>query len=74
VALNRVEFKQPVLVGDVVTFKTSLVKVGRTSITMHVAVEAERGAETLQVTDAEVVYVGINPHDRSPRTLLPEGK
>src|SRR5215212_5580241 len=74
VALKRVEFKQPVLVGDVVTFKTSLVKVGRTSITMHVAVEAERGAETLQVTDAEVVYVGINPQDRMPRNLLPEGK
>src|SRR5438445_11885590 len=42
VAINRVEFKQPVLAGDVVSFKTQLVKMGRTSITMHVAVEAER--------------------------------
>src|SRR6516225_5337022 len=46
VAMNRVEFKAPVLVGDVVSFNTRLVKMGRTSITMHVAVEAERGAET----------------------------
>lgn len=70
VAMNRVEFKQPVLVGDVVSFKTSLIKIGRTSITMHVAVEAERGADVLQVTDAEVVYVGINPIDRKPQALL----
>ena len=70
VAINRVEFKKPVLVGDVVAFKTKLVSIGRTSITMNVAVESERGAETLQVTEAEVVYVGINPHDRTPRPLL----
>jgi acyl-CoA thioesterase YciA len=72
VAMNRVEFKQPVLVGDVVSFKTSLVKIGRSSITINVAVEAERGAEVLQVTEAEVVYVGIDPHDRKPLPLLPE--
>ncbi len=73
VAINRVEFHQPVLVGDVVSFRTSLVKMGRTSITMHVAVESERGADLLQVTEAEIVYVGINPHDRKPQPLLPEG-
>lgn len=73
VAFNRVEFKKPVLVGDVVSFRTHLVKMGRTSITMHIAVEAERGTETLQVTEAEVVYVGIDPADRIPRALLPEG-
>ena len=72
VAMNTVVFKQPVLVGDVVSFKTRLVKLGRTSITMNVAVESERGAETLQVTEAEVVYVGINPHDRKPQALLPD--
>jgi acyl-CoA thioesterase YciA len=71
VAMNKVVFKAPVLVGDVVSFKASLVKIGHTSITMNVAVEAERGKETLQVTDAEVVYVGINPNDRKPQMLLP---
>ena len=70
VAMNRVEFKAPVLVGDVVSFRTSLVKIGRTSITMNVAVESERGKDTLQVTEAEVVYVGIDPLTRSPLALL----
>ena len=74
VALNRVEFHKPVLVGDVVRFLTSVVRVGRTSITMHVTVEAERGTEVLKVTEAEVVYVGIDPSspERRPMPLLPE--
>src|ERR1051325_6260804 len=55
VAMNRVEFKPPVLVGDVVRFLTRPVRIGRTSITMHVAVEADRGRDVLQVTEAEVV-------------------
>lgn len=72
VAMNRVEFKKPVLVGDVVRFLVHLVKLGRTSITVHVNVEAERGQEVLQVTEAEVVYVAIDPtsHDRRPVSLL----
>ena len=73
VAINRVEFKKPVHVGDVVRLMTTCVRVGRTSITMHIAVEAERGRDTLQVTEAEVVYVGIDPHsaERRPVPLLP---
>jgi acyl-CoA thioesterase YciA len=73
VAVNRVEFHQPVLVGDVVRFLTRLVRIGRTSITMHVTVEAERGEQTLQVTEAEVVYVGVdlNSPERRPIPLLP---
>jgi acyl-CoA thioesterase YciA len=75
VAMNRVEFHKPVLVGDVVRFLTRVVRIGRTSITMHVSVEAERGQEVLQVTEAEVVYVGIDPKAPEPRPvpLLPEG-
>jgi acyl-CoA thioesterase YciA len=60
-AINRVEFRQPVLVGDVVRFLTRLVKMGRTSITVEVHVEAERDSQVLQVTHAELVYVGIDP-------------
>jgi len=73
VAMNRVEFKKPVLVGDVVRFLTRLVRIGRTSITMHVTVEAERGTELLNVTEAELVYVGIDTTsaDRRPKPLLP---
>jgi acyl-CoA thioesterase YciA len=73
VAMNRVEFHQPVLVGDVVRFMTRLVRIGRTSINMHVTVEAERGTEVLKVTEAEVVYVGIDAANaqRRPVPLLP---
>lgn len=72
VAMNRVEFKRPVLVGDVVRFLVRLVKMGRTSITVHVNVEAERGEEVHQVTEAEVVYVAvdISSPDRRPVPLL----
>jgi acyl-CoA thioesterase YciA len=71
VAMNKVEFKQPVLVGDVVRFLTQPVRMGRTSVTMDIAVEAERGSEVLRVTEAEVVYVRIDPQDRRPLPLLP---
>jgi acyl-CoA thioesterase YciA len=73
VAINRVEFKQPVLVGDVVRCLVSPVKFGRTSITVLVTVEAERGTETHKVTEAEVVYVGVDPTtpERRPIPLLP---
>jgi acyl-CoA thioesterase YciA len=59
-AINRVEFRQPVLVGDVVRFLTRLVKMGRTSITVQVHVEGERDGRLLPVTDAELVYVGVD--------------
>jgi acyl-CoA thioesterase YciA len=71
VAMNKVEFKQPVLVGDVVRFLTRRLDVGRSSITMNVTVEAERAGDVLQVTEAEVVYVGIDPQTRRPVPLLP---
>jgi acyl-CoA thioesterase YciA len=73
VAINRVEFLRPVLVGDVVKFWTQLVRLGRTSITMRIQVEAERNGQVLQVTEAEAVYVGIDMGggDRRPTPLLP---
>ena len=74
VAVNRVEFTQPVLVGDVVRFLTRLVRLGRTSITMQVEVEVERDGQVLQVTEAELVYVAIDPATRKPVPLLPETK
>jgi len=75
VAINRVEFKQPVLVGDVVRFQTSIVRIGRTSITVSIDVHAERGAQTIHVTEAEGVFVGVDlsTPDRRPVPLFPEG-
>jgi acyl-CoA thioesterase YciA len=74
VALNRVEFKKPVLVGDVVRFQATPVKFGRTSITMRIDVIAERGAETIHVTEAEAVFVGVDlsTPDRKPVPLFPD--
>jgi acyl-CoA thioesterase YciA len=74
VAINRVEFKKPVLVGDVVKFRTTLVKFGRTSVTMHIDVVAERGAETIPVTEAEAVFVGVDlsTPERKPVALFPD--
>lgn len=74
VALNRVEFKKPVLVGDVVRFDTSIVRIGRTSMTVHIDVIVERGAETIHVTAAEGVFVGVDmtAPERRPVPLFPE--
>ena len=62
-AMNAVEFHAPVFVGDLVNFFTETTRVGRTSITVKVLVEAERwGAgqgERVKVTEAEVVLVAI---------------
>jgi acyl-CoA thioesterase YciA len=57
VGMDRVEFHRPVQVGDIVSFWTTLKRVGRTSITIHVTVEADRKGELVQVTEAEVSYV-----------------
>ena len=61
------------LVGDVVRFLTQLVRIGHTSVTMHITVEAERADQVLLVTKAEVVYVGVDADspERRPVPLLP---
>lgn len=71
VAINRVEFKEAVLVGDVVRFETSTVKIGRTSITVHVNVTALRNGRDIPVTEAELVYVGVD-ESRRPMQLVPD--
>ena len=63
IAMDRVEFKEPVFVGDVVSFWTRIVRVGRTSITTHIAVETERDGRTVEVTAAEATYVAIQVVD-----------
>lgn len=65
VAMDKVEFKKPVFVGDVLSFNTKLVKVGRTSMTIKVEVEAERfedPSHSVPVTEALLVYVAVNDH------------
>jgi acyl-CoA thioesterase YciA len=76
VALNKVEFKKPVLVGDVVRFETSIVRIGRTSMTVRVDVHVERGTGSIHVTEAEAVFVGVDlsTPERKPVELFPEAK
>ena len=69
VAMKSVEFHRPVFVGDTVSFWTNLVKVGRTSITMHVDVEADRHGEIVHLTEAEVTYVAVDLSGGQRRTV-----
>jgi acyl-CoA thioesterase YciA len=61
-AMREVKFIAPVFVGDLVSFYTKTIKIGNTSITVRITVEATRALaphETVRVTQAEVVYVAI---------------
>jgi len=66
VAMKEVEFVAPVYVGDIVSFYTRTVRVGNTSVTVHVEVEAERrnDGKKVKVTEAEVVYVSVDDSGR----------
>jgi len=68
-AMNAVEFVAPVHLGDVVSFYARILRCGRTSLTVKVDVEAERGQaeghkELVKVTEAEVVCVAVNQQGR----------
>ena len=74
VAVNSLVSKQPIFVGDVVSFYTRIVKVGNTSITVEVEVYAQRdpGKPTcVKVTEATLTYVAVG-EDRKPRVVPPE--
>ena len=63
VAMHEVKFIAPVYVGDLVSFYTEMLKIGTTSITVRVTVDARRGTapnETVRVTQADVVYVAVD--------------
>jgi len=79
-AMREVEFHEPVFVGDIVSFFTETVRIGRTSVTIRVVVEAERWgapsaadapAERIKVTEAEVVFVAVDAEGR-PVPIRPE--
>lgn len=74
VAVNAFQFKQPVSVGDVLSFYTDIVSVGRTSITINVVVIAERNPThpiNVKVTEATLTYVAID-HDGQKREIPKE--
>lgn len=72
VAVNSFVFKEPVFVGDVVSFYARVLKVGRTSITVDVEVFAQRKhagtREAVKVTEAQLTYVAVDER-RQPRVV-----
>jgi acyl-CoA thioesterase YciA len=71
VAVNQFIFKQPVSIGDLLSFYAKVERIGRTSITVHVQVYAERNPADLQVvkvTEANLTYVAIDSQGL-PRTV-----
>ena len=67
VAMKEVEFKKPVFVGDTVSFYARTKKLGRTSVTIQVEVEAQRWDDPKKkviVTSAEVVFVAVDEKGR----------
>ncbi len=71
VAVNEFIFKQPVSVGDLLSFYAQVTRIGRTSITVHVDVVAERdptNPQVVKVTEANLTYVAIDSAGK-PRTF-----
>ncbi len=71
VAVNEFVFKQPVRVGDILSFFASISRIGRTSITVQVEVYAERfraQGQYVKVTEASLTYVAIDDQGR-PRPI-----
>jgi acyl-CoA thioesterase YciA len=71
IAVNSFVFKQPVFVGDLLSFYADVVKIGNTSITVCVEVYAERNrleAQTVKVTEATLTYVAVDENGK-PRQL-----
>ena len=71
VAVNSFVFRQPVMVGDIVSLYAEVVKVGRTSITVNVEVYAQRNPvkeECVKVTEATLTYVAVD-NERRPRVV-----
>ena len=71
VAVNEFVFKQPVSVGDLVSFYARVIRVGNTSVTVQVEVFAERNPANLQVvkvTEANLTYVAIDGNGK-PRPI-----
>jgi acyl-CoA thioesterase YciA len=74
-AMREVEFHEPVFLGDIVSFFTETLRVGRTSVTVKVTVEAERWGggrgEKVKVTEAEVVLVAVDASGHPTPVLDP---
>jgi len=82
VAVNQFIFKQPVSLGDLLSFYAKVTRIGTTSVSVHVDVFAERNPANLQVvkvTEADLTYVAIDgegrprPLPREAASIMPTG-
>ena len=76
VAMNQVVFHEPVFVGDLVSFYTELIRVGRTSVTVKVRVKSARRfdrGQVVDVTEAEITYVNVDSDGRPIPIRDPRG-
>lgn len=74
ISMDKIVFHAPVYVGDLVSFWTETLKIGRTSITTRILVEARRSTDPslrVTVTEAQVVYVNLD-ENRQPKPIRPE--
>ena len=72
VAMDKIVFHEPVFVGDLISFWCETLRIGTTSITVKVTVEANRyndPSEKVLVTEAQVVYVNLG-EDRKPTPIV----
>ncbi len=75
VAIEAMEFHLPVFVGDLISCYTEIIRVGTTSISIHVVTEARRrdGGETIKVTEGTFIFVALD-EDGRPRPVDGEGQ
>ncbi len=74
VAVNQFVFKQPVSIGDLLSFYAKVERIGRTSVTVHVSVYAERNPadpQVVKVTEANLTYVAIDREGKPRQIAMP---
>ncbi len=69
IAMDKVEFKEPVFIGDIVSFYADTTRVGRTSLNVHVTVKGSRqtpgqAAGCIVLTEADLTYVAVDDHNK----------
>lgn len=69
IAMNRVEFKKPVFIGDIVSFYADTTRIGTTSISIHVKVQCHRQGTLIILTEADLIFVATDK-DNNPVPVL----
>ncbi len=70
IAIKEVIFKAPVHVGEIVSFYCSIIKIGTTSISVHVDVEVEKHLESILVTQADLTYCSVDDNGKPIPLML----